>query len=255
LGWTVFAGEVTAQTDYFNTDAGRPVRIEDAYATERYAFELKLAPVRLERFRGGEYHWSVEPEIAYVILPRTHVEVGLSVAAHDRGDLGTQGGIAGLELSALHNLNTETRLLPALALRADLLLPAGSMSPDEPYASVSGIMTRSFRFGRVHINGQYTMGPTPGTSTTEPAEARWLAGAAIDKAFPLRAFLIIADVYATQPLHKAQDIVWNAGAGIRYQLNPRFAMDAGLARRLTGDRTWSFTFGTAYAFAVRSLIP
>src|SRR5215213_2714705 len=38
-----------AQTDYYNTDEGRPVRVEDAYPTERYAFELQLAPVRLER--------------------------------------------------------------------------------------------------------------------------------------------------------------------------------------------------------------
>jgi len=211
--------------------------------------------VRLERARGGEYHWSVEPEIAYGILPRTHVELGLPVAGTDRDGAGAGGGIAGLELSALHNLNNETRLLPALALRADLLLPAGSRAPDEPYASVSGIMTRSFRFGRIHINGQYTIGPTPATSSMEPAAARWLAGMAIDKTFPLQAFLIIADVYATQPLHDDDDVVWNAGAGIRYQLNPRFALDAGLGRRLTGDPTWSLTFGTAYAFAIRSLIP
>jgi hypothetical protein len=31
-------GTAGAQTDYYNTDAGRPLRIEDAYPTERYAF-------------------------------------------------------------------------------------------------------------------------------------------------------------------------------------------------------------------------
>ena len=31
-----------AQTDYYNTDRGRPVEIEDAYPTERYAFELSV---------------------------------------------------------------------------------------------------------------------------------------------------------------------------------------------------------------------
>ncbi|MEO5902894.1 MAG: hypothetical protein ABIQ55_02665, partial [Gemmatimonadaceae bacterium] len=45
------ASRVSAQTDYYNTDTGRPIQIEDAYATERYAFEMKLAPVRLERTR------------------------------------------------------------------------------------------------------------------------------------------------------------------------------------------------------------
>ena len=38
-----------AQTDYYNTDAGRPVTVEDAFPVERYAFELQAAPLRLER--------------------------------------------------------------------------------------------------------------------------------------------------------------------------------------------------------------
>ena len=71
------AAPASVQTDYFNTDAGRPLTIEDAYATERYAFELQLAPLKLERSRGGMYTWTVEPEIAYGILPHTHVEIGL----------------------------------------------------------------------------------------------------------------------------------------------------------------------------------
>jgi hypothetical protein len=51
------AAPLAAQTDYYNTDAGRPVLIEDAYPTERYAFELQLAPLRLERVSGGVYNW------------------------------------------------------------------------------------------------------------------------------------------------------------------------------------------------------
>ena len=71
------APRVSAQTDYYNTDRGRPVQVEDAYVTERYGMELKLAPVRLERERGGIYSWGVDPEIAYGVLPRTQVEIGL----------------------------------------------------------------------------------------------------------------------------------------------------------------------------------
>ena len=65
-----------AQTDYYNTDAGRPITVEDAYAVERFAFELQLAPLRLERAWRGVYNWGVEPEIAYGIFPRTQLEVG-----------------------------------------------------------------------------------------------------------------------------------------------------------------------------------
>ena len=46
-----------AQTDYYNTDAGRPLQIEDAYAVERRALEIQAAPLRLERNRRGVYSW------------------------------------------------------------------------------------------------------------------------------------------------------------------------------------------------------
>ena len=85
------AATVAAQTDFYNTDRGRPVQIEDAYVTERHAFELKLAPVRLERANGGIYNWGLEPEIAYGILPRTQIEVGLPLAYVEVGPTAQRG--------------------------------------------------------------------------------------------------------------------------------------------------------------------
>jgi hypothetical protein len=38
-----------AQTDYFNTDRGRPLQVQDAIPIERYAFELQAAPLRWSR--------------------------------------------------------------------------------------------------------------------------------------------------------------------------------------------------------------
>jgi hypothetical protein len=72
-----------AQTDYYNTDARRPVRVEDAYPVERYAWEAQVAPLRLERLDGGAYQWEVEPELAYGLLPRTHLEVGVPLIIFD----------------------------------------------------------------------------------------------------------------------------------------------------------------------------
>jgi hypothetical protein len=256
------AAPLAAQTDYFNTDKNRPARIEDAYATERYAFELKVAPLRLERESGGVYHWGIDPEIAYGILPRTHVEVGFPFAVIDAGEAGQQTGLAGIELSALHNLNTETRGLPAFGIRGDVVLPVGRLSADRVYPSVTGLATRSYRWARFHVNAQYTFGPAP--AAAEPADpaslageevSRWLAGVAVDRVFPLRALLVIGDVYAQQPLHEDDAVEWNAGVGFRYQVNPYLAVDAGLGRRLTGDPAWYVTFGSAFAFALRPLIP
>lgn len=263
------ASGLAAQTDYYNTDAGRPVQIEDAYATERYAFELKLAPVRLERGIGGVYNFGVEPEIAYGILPRTHVEIGLPVAYNDLGGGRSRSGVAGVELSAMHNLNVETRTLPALGIRADVLLPIGPLGPDKVYTSLKSIATRTFSFARFHVNGQYTFGSSPGEDSRPlppSAEAqeeagalevsRWLVGAAVDKTFPLRAMLVTADFFARQSVDKAEDVDYNIGTGLRYQINPRLNVDGGVGRRINGpDQGWFLTFGTAYAFALRSLLP
>lgn len=246
----VAAPRATAQTDYYNTDAGRPIRVEDAYPVERRAFELQLAPLRLERSRGA-YSWGVEPEAAFGILPRTHVEVGFPVALIDSPLAGTTAGLAGIELSMLHNLNTETAI-PALAIVADVLLPAGKFGPERAYPSVKGIATRTFTWMRFHANGQYTFGDAP-TAPSEGAAhlSRWMAGLAADKTLPLRSLLLTGEVVAEQPLEETEAVEWSAATGFRYQLNPRWAVDAGVGLRLsTEPRPWFVTVGSAFAFGL-----
>lgn len=260
LRWTVLLpmlvglpAAAAAQTDYYNLDAGRPVRIEDAYATERYAFELKLASARLERTGAGLYAAAFEPEIAYGVFPRTHVEIGLPLTVSEVAGSTPQGGVAGLEASVLHNLNTETRALPAFGLRGDVLLPVGKYAPDRAHASLTALVTRTWKFARVHLNGRYTFGDDPAGLGTGEVE-RWLAGVAVDRALPLRSMLLVADFYGRRPLGPGAEIEWHADAGIRYQLSPRLAFDAGVGRRFNGDPAWALTFGTAYAFAIQGLM-
>jgi len=261
LALLLLAAPAAAQKDYYNLDKNRPVRIEDAYATERYALEVKVAPLRLERERGGVYHWGFDPEIAYGILPRTSVEVGFPFAIVDGGEEhGRSSGLSGIELSLFHNLNIETRTLPAMGLRGDLVFPVGNLSGDRIYPSLTGLATRSFSWARFHANAQYTFGSAPEDAAGEPGvtpheTSRWLAGVAVDRVFPLSAYLLIADVYASQPLHADDPIEWNAGTGIRYQVSPFLAVDAGVGRRLTGDTGWYFTLGSAYHMGFRALMP
>ena len=252
--------QLSAQTDYYNTDRGRPVQIEDAYVAERYGMELKLAPVRLERERGGVYNWGVEPEIAYGLLPRTHVEIGLPLAFREVGPQ-RQSGIAGLELSIMHNLNAETEGLPALALRADLLAPVGNLAAKRAYSSITGIATRTSGWGRVHVNATFTAGSAVDAASAEAdlgaAElSRWLIGGAIDKTYPLRSTLVTAEFYGREPLVVGEAVEYTTGVGLRHQLSPTLALDGGVGRRLNGDAPgWYVTFGSAYAFGVASLFP
>jgi hypothetical protein len=256
----LLAAPAAAQKDYYNLDKNRPVRIEDAYATERYALEVKVAPLRLERESGGVYNWGFDPEFSYGILPRTSIEIGFPFEIVDRGEDGRSSGLSGIELSAFHNLNIETRGLPAFGVRGSMVAPVGGRSGDGIYPSLTGIATRSYSWARFHVNAQYTFGSAPDEVEGEAAElphgtSRWLAGMAIDRVFPLDAYLLIADVYAEQPLHAGDPVEWNAGAGIRYQVNPFLAVDAGVGRRFTGDPAWYFTLGSAYHLGFRALIP
>jgi outer membrane putative beta-barrel porin/alpha-amylase len=245
------ARSAAAQTDYYNTDAGRPVTIEDASPVERRAFEIQAAPLRLERARPGVYTWGLEPELAYGILPRTQVEVGLPLALIDRGIAGRTSGLAGVDLSILHNFNLETAI-PALAIAADVLLPVGGLGPDRAYASVKGIATRTLPQARFHVNAGYTFGDEPNPTSGAAVElSRWLAGLAVDRAFPLRSTLITAEVVARQPIHDDEAVEWSVGTGVRRQLTSRWAIDGGVGRRLTGaTEAWYATVGTAYAFGL-----
>ena len=244
------------QTDYYNTDLGRPVRIEDASPVERFAFELQLAPLRVERESGGVYRWEVEPEIAYGILPRTQLEVGFPLSYVDSAEGSDSPGLAGIAIAALHNLNVETETLPALAVAADVSLPVGGSSADRAYASAKGIATRTFGFARFHLNGQYTFGDEPGAGESAGEASRWMAGIAVDRAFPLRSLLAIADVFAEQPLHEDEALRWTGEVGVRYQTSPQFNLDLGVGHRFSGsEQGWFFTVGLAHAFAVRALMP
>jgi hypothetical protein len=78
-----------------------------------------------------------------------------------------------------------------------------------------------------------------------------LGGVAVDRTFPLRSLLVTAEVFAREPLRTGEEVEWNGGAGLRYQTSPRWAMDAGVGRRLSGsDQAWYVTVGAAYAFGL-----
>lgn len=246
-----------AQKDYFNTDAGRPLTIEDAYALERRSIEIQAAPLRAERLRG-QYRWGIEPELSVGLFPRTQIEIGVPLVFVDDARQGTQrAGAAGIDMSVLYNLNRETSL-PAFAIGVGALLPAGSLGPRDPYGNAKLVMTRTFPAFRVHANAQATFGPrlTLPAGSPDPIGgntlelSRWLAGVAVDRTLPLRSLLLAAEVFARAPLVRGQPLEWNAGVGTRWQADPRWAMDAGIGRHLTGDdRGWYLTVGAAYALS------
>jgi hypothetical protein len=248
----VAAPAAGAQTDFYNTDRGRPLSTEDAIVIERRAFELQAAPLTFQRVMRGVSHWGIAPELAWGFAPRTQIEVALPIAVEDDGTRPQAlVAVAGLEVELLHQLNTETMTMPALAIGAGVHLPVGALAPSRAVPTVRALLTRTLGWGRVHLNGNYSPGDDLELSDPGAADAtRWQAGLAIDRTFVLRSLLVGAEVVAQSPLIADGLTEWRTAIGLRQQLSPRLAMDAGIGRRLSeGEAGWTFTMGAAYAFA------
>ncbi|AHG91426.1 hypothetical protein J421_3889 [Gemmatirosa kalamazoonensis] len=150
----LLAATARAQTEYHDTDAGRPLRIEDATATARYALGVQLPPLRVEHTASGVTRLRAEPKLSYGVLPRTEVELRATLLyVPPSGQAPRRAGVAGIGVSALHALTIETPDHPALALAADVLLPVGSFASPLPVYSGKAMLTRTFRAARVHVNG------------------------------------------------------------------------------------------------------
>src|SRR5690606_19835015 len=102
----------------------------------------------------------------------------------------------------------------------------------------------------------YTLGPAPGEPLAGGDLSCWMGGIAVDRAFPLRSALLIADVFVEHPMREGAELRWTVEGGGRYQLDPFFALDIGVGRRMTGDDpAWFVTIGAARTFGIQSLIP
>lgn len=240
-----FTRALAAQTDFYNLDAGRPLRVEDALVVERHALEWQMAPIRLLGARGAASALSVEPEVAWGAWPRLQVEVGLPVQL-TRSANGPRG-VSGLDVSALYALNAESRSWPALAVSVGSLLPVGPLRADRAFTEVRGIATRTMTHGRVHLNVAATPGPRANSAPDDVT--RWRAGIAADHVFVVRSTLVGAELTAEEPLGGG-GVQWAAGAGMRYQVGPRSAVDIGVGRRFRQANEWYVTMGSAVSFGL-----
>lgn len=233
-----------AQTDYYNLDAGRPLRVEDALVIERHALEWQMAPFRLSGARGAKTAFSVEPELAWGVLPRTQMEIGIPLQR--AGTSGRTIGAAGVDVSLLHALNAETLSWPALAVSVGALLPAGPFGPDRGLVTIGGIATRTLSAGRLHLNAAVT----PGAASVAAGEtSRWRVGLAADRTFVVQSTLVGMDLVAEEPM-TGGDVQWSAALGMRRQLGPRSAVDVGLGRRFAEGGEWFVTAGSALSFGL-----
>jgi len=246
------AAPAAAQIDYRNLDDGRPVHTEDAYPVERYAFEL-LAPVRFEASPGGLSATIVAPELEYGAFRNGQMGIAVPLArVHVPG--ASEFGLAGLRLHAFYNFNTESRSLPAFALRTDLALPVGALAGDAARVTVKAIATRSWGLTRAHLNAAWSFGADSGLGEAEAAP-RWSGSVAVDRTLFRSSLLLVVEGLAEQEVQAAPTVV-SLAAGARWQWAPTVVLDVGLSRRLSSDGPdFGITVGLSHAFAVRGLLP
>ncbi len=240
-----------AQTDFYNTDRGRPLTVEDATVVERRAIELQAIPLRVQRAGPGITSWGIAPEMAFGLLPRTQFEIAFPLRFVDAAALGSRtAGGAGVELEVLHQLNAETQRFPAIALGAGAHLRAGPFAPARELTTLRAMATRTLPWGRVHVNASYSPGAAFAPGDEGADEPRWLAGVALDRTLPLHQTLVGIDLTAEESLLDDGVVTWRSSLGLRRQMSSRLAMDAGVFRRVSaGAPDWGLTVGGAYAFA------
>ena len=94
------------------------------------------------------------------------------------------------------------------------------------------------------------------SSEGDPGGSRWLVGAAVDRTFPLRSLLVVADVFAEDYRGLDRPIDWTVEAGLRRQIALRTVLEASAGTRFTGpSRAWFVSLGVTTSRAARMLIP
>ena len=162
----LLARTAASQTEYYNLDANRPVRVEDAVPTERRALDVEFAPLRFESFVGGTRRLRTDPTISYGIASLTEIELRVPILFVEPANTAEPAviGFTNISIGATRALTTETTWVPALALAAEMLVPVGSLATPQGSYAIKGLLTKTTPWARLSINasyGTYSVAPAP----------------------------------------------------------------------------------------------
>jgi hypothetical protein len=234
--------------DHKNLDAGRPLRVEDAYTIAAGEAEIE-AGLGVAALRRGIARGLLPIEILYGLAPNFQAGIGTALATDPRTkDDGEHSG--DLHLSALYNLNQETLALPAFGVKLDAALPTG-VGAHGIDVGVKGIVTKSVDRLSTHLNAGYTFATD---ARGEERDGRYVL--VLGASYPVGAprytrATIIADVFTEQAVRRADAPIGGAEIGFRYQLTPRLVWDAGMGTEFAGPRgraVFTFTTGLSFGF-------
>ncbi|GMV48556.1 MAG: hypothetical protein NBKEAIPA_03380 [Nitrospirae bacterium] len=232
----VLTGASAAALDHDNLDPNRPIGMEDAYPVPKGEIGLE-GGVRFNDRRTGRTSVTFQPQIIYGAFDNTQIEIQGDLFTDPRSIVGANKS-GDLHLGVLYNFNTETIMLPALALRVEADLPTGVNSKGVD-TQVTGILTRSFGHLRAHLNAGYTVIGSP-QGQERPGAYRAVAAVSYPLGYPnsFRDTLIVS-IYTRQSDLQGLRNHTGVEVGIRHQLTSRMVLDGGIGTEFVGpsDRT------------------
>jgi hypothetical protein len=242
------AGALSAQ-QISNLEAGRPVSIEDAIPVARGAFSLSVDYAGARRFDGVHY---AGPAVALLYGFAPGFEAGAQTRWVTNPRLNASRGIGSgdVDLHVLGSVADEAPRMPAVAVRADVLLPTGIASHGTN-ASLEALFTKSFARVRVHANFSALY-----VGDTRRAERRNRVAAILGADAPLPGpwntdTLLLADVVFRQSvLHGDQPTV-GFELGVRRRIGVQTLFYAGVSSDVVGEEgrlRYRGLFGVTHAF-------
>jgi hypothetical protein len=242
------AGSTVRALDHGNLDAGRPLRLQDAYAIDIGEWALEAGAGFIEERRRGDQGFF--PVQLLYGAPR-NVQVGLGGALFTKpGDVDETVRSGDVELEALYNLNQETLWTPAFGLAAGVNLPTGKDSQGTDF-NLTGLLTKSLNRLSLHVNAGYGLLKEDGTAARDN-RYELVAGASYPLGAPMHTrTTVLADFFTEQSAAKGLAETNGAELGLRRQLTPRSVWDVGIGTELSGpeDRADFFlTTGLSVGF-------
>ena len=236
-----------AALDHKNLDAGRPLRVEDAYTISTGEIALEAgAGFSLDRHDArGRF----PVELLWGAVPNLQLGVGSTLLTDPRS-VEEPARSGDLTLSGLYNLNQETLWVPAFGAKLEVELPTGVRSSGVD-VELKGIVTKSIGRLGVHLNAAGLFTGDPGD---DERGARWEV--VLGASYPIGAphytrLTVVADLIAEQAHRHGDSDVVGAEIGVRYQLTSRTVWDVGIGTEFAGpvDRTrLLFTTGLSVGF-------
>ena len=259
VGWLVVptaillgGSTLSAQEDFRSLDAGRPLKVTDAFPKKYLEWEFQSG------LRGGwaeEGRRSLEGLFELETGLFRNFEIGTSLELATRNDgANTTTGFEALEFDALYNFKHEGWTWPAVAVQTAVTVPTGGDLSREDWAWGGDLLlTRSFASRlRLHFNGGYFV------ASEADGDDYWRGGLAFDIPIGLSSRLIAGDLYTEIPINDAPTRVW-AELGTRLQVSNVTVIDIGLTTRLDewrdGAANVGLIFGLSYAFGIGRLVP